>query len=289
MKKEIGFVGLGKMGKPMVQRLRKKGWDVVSFDMKVKGTVSSIEEMVQKLKRPRIIWLMVPSGKPVDEVAWKLTGLLEIGDIVIDGGNSFFKDSVRRASKLKKKGISYLDIGISGGPVSIKQGRFAIMVGGEKRVYARVRPLYKDLSDTPSGYLGKSGAGHFAKMVHNGIEYGMMQALAEGFAVLRKSPFRFRLYDVADVYSQNSIITSRLVSWLKQGFKEYGEGLSKASGSVAHTGEGEWTVKTAKELKVKIPVIKGAFDFRIRSKNSPSFTGRILSTLRAVFGGHQIK
>ena len=136
--------------------------------------------------------------------------------------------------------------------------------------------------------MGKSGAGHFAKMIHNGIEYGMMQALAEGFAVLKKAPFRFKLKEVATVYSQNSIITSRLVHWLREGFVEYGEDLKKASSVVSHTGEGEWTVKTAKELKVPVPVIKGAFNFRIRSKKHPSFTGKILSTLRAVFGGHNI-
>ena len=162
------------------------------------------------------------------------------------------------------------------------------MVGGEKRIYARVLPLFRALSDTQSGYMGKSGAGHFAKMVHNGIEYGMMQALAEGFSVLKKSPFTFRLYDVANVYSQNSIISSRLVNWLKEGFKKHGENLSKASGTVDHTGEGEWTVKTAKELKVSVPVIMGAFNFRIQSKKNPSFAGKILSTLRAVFGGHKI-
>jgi len=291
MKKEIGFIGLGKMGKPMVARLTSKGWRVLAFDVSLKGNVKTIEEMVQKLKVPRIVFLMVPAGKPVDEALFGKQGLvheLKRGDIVIDGGNSFFKDSVRRAARLKKKGIYYLDTGISGGPVSIKQGKFAIMVGGEKKVYDRIKPLFRALSDTPSGYMGKSGAGHFAKMVHNGIEYGMMQALAEGFAVLRKSPFTFHLYDVADVYSQNSIITSRLVNWLKKGFKEYGESLSKASGAVAHTGEGEWTVKTAKELKVPVPVIKGAFNFRIQSKKKPSFTGKILSTLRAVFGGHKI-
>ena len=288
MRKQIGFIGLGKMGKPMVARLVSKGWKVLAFDVSGKGNVKTIEEMIQRLKKPRIIWMMVPDGRPVDQVLRSMSSFLSRGDIVIDGGNSFFKDSVQRSLKLKKRGIHYLDTGISGGPISIKQGRFAIMAGGEKKVYEKVKPLFRALSDTQSGYMGKSGAGHFAKMIHNGIEYGMMQALAEGFTILKKSPFRFHLKEVVDVYSQNSIITSRLVSWLKEGFEEYGEDLKKASGIVAYTGEGEWTVKAAKELKIDIPIIKGAFRFRVRSLKNPSFTGKILSTLRAVFGGHKI-
>ena len=288
MRKQIGFIGLGKMGLPMVQRLKKKGWKVWSFDVKGKGTARSIEEVAGKLASPRVIWLMVPAGKPVDAVLSQLLLHVKKGDIVVDGGNSFYKDSMRRAKRFSKKGVFYVDVGVSGGPVSIKQGVFALMVGGEKRAYEKARPLLEALSDTPSLYMGSSGAGHFVKMVHNGIEYGMMQALAEGFTVLKKAPFKFKLLDVAKTYNQNSIITSRLTQWLEQGFTIYGEDLKKASGSVAHTGEGEWTVKTAKELKVNVPVIKGAFDFRVRSQRKPSFTGKVLSTLRAVFGGHKI-
>ena len=258
--------------------------------MKKKGAigVASVRELVEELSPQRTIVLMVPAGNPVDKTLSGMKKVIEKGDVVIDGGNSFYQDSVRRASFLKKKGVFFLDTGISGGPVSIAQGKFAVMVGGEKKIYERTRPLFQALSDTPSGYMGKSGAGHFAKMVHNGIEYGMMQSLAEGFTLLKKAPFKFNLQDVAKVYNQNSIITSRLTQWLEQGFKEYGEDLKKASGVVAHTGEGEWTVKTAKKLKVKVPGIKSAFDFRVQSKKTPSFTGRILSTLRAVFGGHKI-
>ncbi|MBI2641964.1 MAG: NADP-dependent phosphogluconate dehydrogenase [Candidatus Wildermuthbacteria bacterium] len=247
-----------------------------------------MKELALRLKSPRVVWLMVPAGRPVDEVLQALTPFLQKGDIVVDGGNSFYKDSLRRGAKLARRGISFLDVGVSGGPVSIRAGKFAIMVGGNKRVYTKVRPLLNDLSDTQAGYMGKSGAGHFAKMVHNGIEYGMMQALAEGFAILKKAPFRFRLQDVAKVYNSNSIVTSRLVGWLEEGFRIYGEDLKKASNKVSHTGEGEWTVKTAKQLKVPVPVISEAFKFRVRSAKEPSFTGKILSTLRAVFGGHKI-
>ena len=286
--KNLGFVGLGKMGRPIVRRLRQKGWEVVTFDVRLKGTVNSIQEMTQKLTTPRVVWIMVPAGKPVDEIVGLLARFLRKGDVVIDGGNSYYKDSLRRAKKMKARRIDFLDVGVSGGPISIKIGRFAIMVGGEKRIYEKCKPIFRDLSDTPSRYMGKSGAGHFVKMVHNGIEYGMMQALAEGFTILKRSPFQFRLQDVAKVYNQNSIITSRLVGWLQEGFEKYGEDLEAASENVAHTGEGEWTVKTAKELSIPIPIIKGAFDFRIKSKKKPSYTGKILSMLRAVFGGHPI-
>ena len=287
MRKELGFIGLGKMGKPMVQRLQKRGWRVVTFD-KIGGSAQNLKELALKLKQPRVVWLMVPAGKPVDEVLGKLILFLQKGDTVVDGGNSFYKDSLKRGAKLARKGISFFDVGVSGGPVSIEAGKFAIMVGGDKSAYTKVRPLLSDLSDTQAGYMGKSGAGHFAKMVHNGIEYGMMQALAEGFAVLKKSPFKFRLQDVARAYNRNSIITSRLVGWLEEGFRLYGEDLRRASTKVSHTGEGEWTVKTAKQLKVSAPVIEESFRFRVQSAKKPSFTGKILSTLRAVFGGHKI-
>ena len=231
MKKEIGFIGLGKMGKPMAQRLQKKGWSVVTFD-KTGGNAKNLKELALRLKPPRVVWLMVPAGKVVDEVLKELTPLLKKGDTVIDGGNSFYKDSLKRGAKLARKGVSFLDVGVSGGPVSIRAGKFAIMAGGDKSAYTKVRPLLKDLSDTEAGYMGKSGAGHFAKMVHNGIEYGMMQSLAEGFAILKKAPFKFRLQDVAKAYNSNSIVTSRLVGWLEEGFRIYGEDLKKASSKV---------------------------------------------------------
>jgi len=314
---EIGIIGLGKMGANLARRLGVKKWRVVGFNKSPDATKElekesiigtySLSEFVEKLSAPKTIWLMVPAGKPVDEILFGpsisfdktqdkslginkngLAQLLKRGDTIIDGGNSFYKDSVRRAKKLGAKGINFLDVGVSGGPISIQLGKFAIMVGGGREVYEKSKPIFDAISDTPSGYMGRSGAGHFAKMVHNGIEYGMMQSLAEGFAILKKSPFKFRLKDVANVYNQNSIITSRLTRWLEEGFKEYGEDLKKASGAVAHTGEGEWTVKTAKELDVSAPVIKDSYLFRVRSKKSPSFTGKILSTLRTVFGGHKI-
>ncbi|PIZ54962.1 6-phosphogluconate dehydrogenase (decarboxylating), partial [Candidatus Uhrbacteria bacterium CG_4_10_14_0_2_um_filter_41_21] len=306
---EIGIIGLGKMGANLSKRLGVKKWRVVGFnrssdatkELEKEGIVGaySLLEFVEKLSSPKTIWLMVPAGKPVDEILFGpstslginkngLSQLLKRGDTIIDGGNSFYGDSVRRGKRLEAKGIHFLDVGVSGGPVSISLGKFAIMVGGNKKIYEKSKPIFDAMSDTASGYMGVAGAGHFAKMVHNGIEYGMMQALAEGFAILQKAPFKFRLRDVANVYNQNSIITSRLTQWLEEGFKKYGDNLKKASGTVAHTGEGEWTVKTAKEFGISAPVIKDSYLFRVRSKNNPTFTGKILSMLRAVFGGHKI-
>lgn len=286
---EIGFIGLGKMGSQMVRRLRKKGWRVIGFDTQEKvSDVSSLRALTEQLRSPRLVWCMVPPGS-VDTVLATLIPYLEKGDLVIDGGNSYYQDSIRRSSQLKRKGMHFLDVGVSGGPVSLRLGKFALMVGGERRIYEKYRMLFGDLSDTPSGYMGKSGAGHFAKMVHNGIEYGMMQALAEGFAILKKSPFHFRLKDVAAIYNSNSIITSRLVGWLREVFQAHGDALQEASGAVAHTGEGEWTVKTAKELKVAVPVIRQALLFRVHSHKHPTYTGKILSALRNQFGGHPWK
>ncbi|PIQ80082.1 MAG: 6-phosphogluconate dehydrogenase (decarboxylating), partial [Parcubacteria group bacterium CG11_big_fil_rev_8_21_14_0_20_41_14] len=308
---EIGIIGLGKMGANLARRLNMKKWKVVGFnrspdatkELEKEGIVGaySLSEFVNKLSTPRTVWLMVPAsvktsagklaGKPVDEILFGKNGLAQLlkrGDTIIDSGNSFYKDSVRRGKQLKEKGIHFLDVGVSGGPVSIALGKFAIMVGGDREIYEKSKPIFDAMSDTASGYMGVAGAGHFAKMVHNGIEYGMMQALAEGFTILQKAPFKFCLRDVAHTYNQNSIITSRLTQWLEEGFKEYGDDLKKASGVVAHTGEGEWTVKTAKEFGISAPVIKDSYLFRVQSKKNPTFTGKILSTLRAVFGGHKI-
>ncbi|NCN25014.1 hypothetical protein GW918_02965, partial [Candidatus Berkelbacteria bacterium] len=201
---EIGIIGLGKMGANLAKRLGVKKWRVVGFnrsfdatkELEKEGIIGaySLSEFVEKLSYPKTIWLMVPAGKPVDEILFGKNGLsklLKRGDTIIDGGNSFYKDSVRRGKRLKAKGIHFLDVGVSGGPVSIALGKFAIMVGGDKKIYEKSKPIFDAMSDTASGYMGRSGAGHFAKMVHNGIEYGMMQALAEGFTILQKAPFKF--------------------------------------------------------------------------------------------------
>jgi glucose-6-phosphate 1-dehydrogenase len=300
--KEVGIVGLGKMGAGLARQWHEKGWRVVVYNRhpeKVKELEAegiegarTLDELIATLPTPRVVWLMVTAGKPVDDFLFSKDGLvskLKKGDIVIDGGNSFFEDSMRRAKLLAKRGIKFLDAGTSGGPSGARHGA-CIMVGGDKVSYEKLEQLFAD-SSVPGGYayFGKAGAGHFVKMVHNGIEYGMMQSLAEGFALMRKSPFKLDLQKVAQLYNHKSVIESRLVGWLEDGYRTFGEDLKKVSGSVAYTGEGEWTVKTGKKWKMKLPAIEDAFKFRVRSKKSPSYTGKILSALRNQFGGHSIE
>lgn len=301
MKKEIGLIGLGKMGKNMTLRLLEKNWKVLVFDIDEKSRkeiakrgailVDSLEDLVKKISQPRLVWLMVPAGKPVEESLFGKEGLinfLEKGDIVIDGGNSFFEDSIKRGKKLVKKGIDFLDVGVSGGPEGARYGA-CLMIGGKKEIFEKLKPLFQDLAiENGFQYLGKSGAGHFAKMVHNGIEYGMMQAIAEGFNLMRKSPFKLDLQKIADLYNHGSVIQSRLIGFLAQAFRKHGQDLKIVSGKVGATGEGEWTVKAAKKWKTPIKIIEESFKFRIQSQKKPSYAGKILSALREQFGGHKV-
>lgn len=295
---KLGYIGLGKMGGAMAERLLKRGHGVVAYDTKKEARARAVEvaaevadspvELVKSLSSPRIIWLMLPHAV-VDEMIKEIRPHLSNGDIIVDGGNSHYKESIRRAEDLKKDGINFLDVGVSGGPSGAREGA-CLMIGGDKLVYEKLETLFKDLA-VPDGYdyMGKSGAGHFVKMVHNGIEYGMMQAIAEGFTILSKSDFHIDLEKIADLYNHSSVIESRLVGWAKTAFEQYGEKLDEVSSSVSHTGEGAWTVEAAKKLSVSVPIIEGALQFRIDSEKNPSFTGKILSALRNQFGGHDVK
>lgn len=299
--KEIGIVGLGKMGVGLARQWHEKGWRVVVYNRHLEKAkelegegieaAATRDEFVARLRAPHIVWLMVTAGKPVDDLLFGQDGLatkLKKGDIVIDGGNSFFEDSMRRAKRLMKKGIKFLDIGVSGGPAGARHGA-CLMIGGDETSYKKLEPLFADASVAGGyAYFGKAGAGHFVKMVHNGIEYGMMQSIAEGFALMKKSPFKLDLQNVAQLYNRGSVIESRLVGWLESGYRKFGEELKDVSGSVAYTGEGEWTVTTGKKWKMKLPVIEDSFKFRVRSKKSPGYMGKILSALRNQFGGHSI-
>ncbi|MBI4136480.1 6-phosphogluconate dehydrogenase (decarboxylating), partial [Candidatus Roizmanbacteria bacterium] len=216
-------------------------------------------------------------------------GIVGEGDILIDAGNSFYKDSIRRSKQLAKRGIRFVDAGTSGGPGGARNGA-CLMVGGERKTFEYLKPLF-DAMAVRGGvqFFEGAGAGHFVKMIHNGIEYGMMQAIAEGFTVLKKSSYKLDLTRVTDIYNHGSVIESRLVTWLKEAYELHGEDLKNISGSVAHSGEGEWTVKTAKKLSVVTKIIEEALKFRISSEKNPSYTGKILSALRGQFGGHSVK
>ena len=301
LRRELGVVGLGKMGSNLALSLVDKGWRIVGFNRTVevtnglieKGIVGavSLKEMVKLLEPPRVVWLMVSAGNAVDELLFGedgLVDLLESGDTVVDGGNSFFKDSIERAKKLKERGIAFVDVGVSGGPEGARSGA-CLMVGGTREAYERLLPLYLDVAVAEGVQFFKGeGAGHFVKMVHNGIEYGVMQAIAEGFTVLRNADYSLDLKGAAEVYNHGSVIESRLMEWLGKAFEVHGIDLDDVSGVVAHTGEGEWTVKTAREMSVKAKIIEGAVNFRIESQADPSYTGKILSALREQFGGHQV-
>jgi len=295
---KLGYIGLGKMGYNMVERLLEKGHEVVAFDRNQDAVAKiakegaepavSLQSLVRSLPAPRLVWIMVPY-QAVDVVLNELAPLLGKGDTVIDGGNSPYKESIRRSRELGSRGIDFLDAGVSGGPGGARTGA-CIMVGGKRDVYQRFEKLFQDLSaDKGYGYMGSSGAGHFVKMVHNGIEYGMMQALAEGFSIMKKSAFDLDLAAIADLYNHRSVIESRLAEWLKKAYEQHGRDLTGISGSAAQSGEGMWTVDAAHELGVPAPVIKGALDFRLESQDKPSYTGKIISALRNQFGGHEAK
>jgi len=295
--KKLGYIGLGKMGMNMVERLLSKDWSIVANnnteeaikEAEKKGAEGaySLKELTEKLEAPRLIWLMVPH-QAVDDVLGELALLLSKGDVVIDGGNSNYKETLRRAKELSEKGIEFMDAGTSGGPGGAKEGA-CVMVGGNPKLFKKYETLFQDISAPNAyAYMGRTGAGHFVKMVHNGIEYGMMQAIAEGVEVLKKSEFNLDLKEVARIYNERSVIESRLTEWLKKGFEDYGVELSEISGSVSASGEGLWTVEAARELGVPVPIIEGALKFREESQKNPSYTGQVLSALRNEFGGHEV-
>jgi len=300
----VGVAGLGKMGAGLARNLMDHGWEVVGWNrthsvaesMAAEGLMAatSLSDLVAALEPPRVIWLMVPAGAPVDELLFGpapdggpgLVDLLAPGDSVIDGGNSRFQDAAPRAQRLAEAGVHFVDCGTSGGPAGARHGA-TLMVGGDRYVFDAIEPMFADVA-TPGGYrfFDGHGAGHFVKMVHNGIEYGMMQAIAEGFEVLHESPFNLDLEHVADLYQHRSVIESRLVGWLGEAYAELGDDLEGASCIVGHSGEGEWTVLAAKELGVEVPIIEGSLKFRESSETCPRYAGKVLTALRNAFGGH---
>ena len=299
MRKKIGYIGLGKMGIGMTSRLLEAGWEVHAFDpnndarekSRVAGAMAhdTITKLIDLYTgRDRLFWLMVPH-QAVDAVLEELLPLLKEGDIIIDGGNSNYKKTLEHAKLAEEKGVKFMDVGVSGGPGGARDGA-CCMVGGPKALYEEYEELFKDISAQDAyGYMGNNGAGHFVKMIHNGIEYGMMQAIGEGFEIMKKtSDFKIDLLEVTRVYNHRSVIESRLVGWLQNAYKKHGEDLEDISGKVSHSGEGLWTVATAKELGVTVPVIESALDFREDSQKNPSYTGQVVSALRNQFGEHEV-
>ena len=295
---EIGFIGLGKMGLNMVTRLQLAGHRVVAYDRSAAalaqaaaaGCVSatSLADLVQKLAAPRAVWIMVPSGAPTEETVQAVAALLQPRDIVIDGGNTRFSDDVRRAKDLTPKGLHYIDVGTSGGIWGLQNG-YCLMVGGEQEPVVRLKPVFQALAP-PNGWahVGAVGAGHYVKMVHNGIEYSMMQGYAEGFELMAKSDYRLDLARIADLWMQGSVVRSWLLE-LAAGALKDDPRLEGLKGYVQDSGEGRWMIADAIEKDVPVPTLTAALFTRFRSRQAESFAEKMLAALRNAFGGHAVK
>jgi len=289
---KIGLVGLGRMGAGIAERLRRAGHEVVGYDQNPAiSQVRSVQELVRGIPSPHIVWVMVPAGGATQATVEELASVMIVGDVIVDGGNSYYKDSIRLATQLKPRGISFVDVGTSGGIWGLKEG-FSLMAGGERAACNLIEPLLKSLapsSEAGYGYMGPSGAGHFVKMVHNGIEYGLMQAYAEGFELLAaKKEFALDLHQVADVWRSGSVVRSWLLDLTAQALQE-DPGLDKLQAYVDDSGEGRWTVQESVDLGVPAPVISAALQARFRSRQDQPFGGRLLAALRNQFGGHAVK
>ncbi len=298
---QLGLIGLGKMGGNMAERLREGGHEVVGFDFNAEAVarltaagnvgVSSLEELTQKLTGRRAIWIMVPQGAPVDETIAKLEPLLNPGDILIDGGNSYYKDTMRRYAEVTAKGLRFVDVGTSGGVWGLKEG-YSMMIGGDQETVEYLRPIFEALAPEPGkgwGHVGPGGAGHFVKMVHNGIEYGMMQAYAEGFTVLeKKEELALNLPQIADIWRYGSVVRSWLLDLTAEALAG-NPTLDGLQAYVVDSGEGRWTVFEAIDLNVSAPVITESVIRRIRSREENNFTDRMLAIMRNAFGGHAVK
>jgi len=298
---ELGIIGLGKMGGNMAERLRLAGHKVVGFDFNHDTTaklttdgglgVNSLEDLCKNLQSPRAIWIMVPEGKPVDDTINGLKPFLQKGDIFIDGGNSNYKDSQRRYAELKPQGFEFVDVGTSGGVWGLKEG-YSMMIGGDEDVVEHLRPIFETLApgkDEGWGRTGPSGAGHFVKMVHNGIEYGMMQSYAEGFSIMKaKTPLALDLPQIAKIWQKGSVVRSWLLDLTAEAL-EHNPELDGLQAYVTDSGEGRWTVFEAIDLNVSAPIITESLIRRLRSREDNNYTDRMLSVMRNAFGGHAMK
>lgn len=296
--KQVGLIGLGKMGFNLALNLMDHGYRVVATDkdeaqisnISASGAVgvTSVAELVEELPPPRIVWVMVPAGEITGSVLHELSERLSAGDIVMDGGNSHYKDSKKRAQQLAEKNIHFFDVGTSGGIAGARYGICA-MIGGNRETFRTVEPIFRDIS-VENGYLytGPSGSGHFLKMIHNGIEYGMMQAIAEGFDLLNKSDYDYRFQDVARVWNNGSVIRSWLMELTEKSFIK-DDTLESIKGVMHSSGEGKWTVETALDLQTAAPVIALSLMMRYRSLEEDTFAGKVVAALRNEFGGHEVQ
>jgi len=286
---KLGMVGLGRMGAGMTERLRRDGHTVQTYDPKVESTASSLKELAAQLEPPRAVWMMIPAGEITENTVKELLTILEAGDVLVDGGNSNFHDSKRRSEQAAHSGIHFLDVGVSGGIWGLKEG-YCLMAGGADEPIRLLKPAFETLA--PEGgwaHVGPSGAGHFVKMAHNGIEYGLIQAYAEGFEIMRSSEFELDLAQIAGIWRYGSVVRSWLLELLEQAFDEHGADLADIAAYVEDSGEGRWSVIEAINEDVPAPVITLALYARLASRQEESFAAKISAALREQFGGHAVK
>ncbi|MBI2613242.1 MAG: NADP-dependent phosphogluconate dehydrogenase [Candidatus Levybacteria bacterium] len=292
---KLGFIGLGKMGGRMVQKLLSEDHEVVAWNRSEHElkNVETVKQLIKSLKAPRIVWSMVPSGEATEEILKEVSKFVSEGDIVIDGGNSNFKDTQRRFEDFQKRGIRFLGIGVSGGVIAATKG-YPMMVGGDKSAYEHISPILDSLSKPHGGheYFGIGGAGHFVKMIHNGMEYGIMQSLGEGFGVLEKSSYNLDLLKVAKLYQKGTLVSGFMLDRAVEVLSNPSI-LSSIEGKIAESGEAKWTIEEAKKEGVDVEIIEKSLEFRRKSQTDKkiqnSFSARMVAALRNAFGGHEVK
>jgi 6-phosphogluconate dehydrogenase len=286
---QLGMVGLGRMGSGMTRRLARHGHELKTYDPKVESTAKTLRALVKQLEPPRHAWLMVPSGKITEDTFRKLLDLVEPGDTIVDGGNSNFRDSQRRYAEARKRKVAFVDVGVSGGIWGLEVG-FCLMAGGDKAPVRRLRPIFEALApENGWAHVGTSGAGHFTKMVHNGIEYGLMQAYAEGFELMHHSEFELDLSEIAGIWRYGSVVRSWLLELLHEALEQHGDGLDDIAPYVEDSGEGRWTINEAINANVPVPAISSALFARFASRREIDFSAKVQAALRNQFGGHAVQ
>jgi 6-phosphogluconate dehydrogenase len=286
---QLGMVGLGRMGSGMTKRLELHGHELKTFDPNVASTAKTLRALAKQLEPPRHVWLMVPSGKVTEDTFQKLLDIVEPGDTIVDGGNSNFRDSQRRYKEARKRKITFVDVGVSGGIWGLEVG-FCLMVGGDKAPVKRLGSIFEALApENGWAHVGTSGAGHFTKMVHNGIEYGLMQAYAEGFELMHHSEFELDLSEIAGIWRYGSVVRSWLLELLHEALEQQGDGLDAIAPYVEDSGEGRWTINEAINANVPVPAITAALFARFASRREIDFSAKVQAALRNQFGGHAVK
>jgi 6-phosphogluconate dehydrogenase len=286
---KLGMVGLGRMGSGMTERLRRDGHEVMTYDPRVESTAASLAELASQLDPPRAVWMMVPSGQITQETFDELVGIVEADDVIVDGGNSNWHDSQARHAVARERGVHFVDVGVSGGIWGLDLG-FCLMAGGDDEPVSRLTPILESLApENGWAHVGEPGAGHFVKMIHNGIEYGLMQAYAEGFEIMHRSAFSLDLSEIAGIWRYGSVVRSWLLELLHQAMEEHGDDLGDIAPYVEDSGEGRWTIDAAIAENVPVPVISAALFARFSSRLDYSFAAKVAAALRNQFGGHAVR